>query len=1023
MCIAPVGAQLIIDNSVTAAIGVQNILLGGGVTVSNITFTGANEQVGSFNCTNCNLGIESGLVLGSGNVTGSAGPNNIGSSSTTPASGFGASDPDLAELSGFALNDAAVLIFDFIPTGDSLAFNFVFGSDEYPEFANSTFNDAFGFFLSGPGISGPYINNAVNIAFIPGTTVPLTINNLNNGTSGTGGPCEYCQSYIHNGTGTNAPNNLSNYYIQADGFTTVLTASAQVQCGETYRIKLAIADAGDTSYDSWVFLQAGSFQSNQLQVAYAGPNISPGLNSIYEGCQPGMLTFTRPEGSSTADSYTIIVGGTAEIGLDFDPIPASIEFPPFVSSVSIPVIALADGITEGVETVIVTLNSTASCSNSPLEYTVEIMDLPPLSVALSDVVIDCGETATLTPIVSGGIGFYSISWPGNVNAPDFTVSPQFNSTYNFVVTDTCGVTPWLGEVEVSFPNYPPISVELGPDQSLTCLESLAITPQVSGGFGVYTYSWTNAGTFASSDVDLVLSNPTEGNVELQITDECGAQGNGVIVLDIPSVPVTVDLGYDLSATCLEVNTLSAAISGGVGAYTYQWTQAGGIILGSEDVQSFQTNMNTSVSLVVTDECGNQGDDVISIALPALSIQVDLGSDIETSCLAEVEIEGTVSGGIGEYSYAWTVNGQASGSGASLSFVPGQDALVELQIVDECGNASEDELNVTIPPVPVIASAGPDLSVTCLDETVLTASAAGGVGNYSYVWNDEGGVISNTSSLSYQTLADANIIVTVTDECGNIDTDEAFVSVPPVPIALQLTPDTIICQGNQVWIEAAGEGGVGDLLYTWLHDGSNFAAVAVSPGAAQTYTVTVSDQCGNSNSGQTTVSLDVVEPGFTAQYIGDFGIQLTNQSNNAVSYLWYFGDGTFDTEENPTHIFFDMQPWQVTLEATGTLGCAQSVTHIFYPEANIYVPNCFTPDNDFINDVFQVEGHDLDWFRIWIFSRWGDLVYYSESLDEAWDGSHQGKNYFVPDGQFVYRIEAQGIRGNIIEKKGSVLLIR
>ena len=145
-------AQLIVDNNVNATDGVQNVLLGGGVTATNITFSGVNEQIGSFNCSTCNLNIASGLVMGSGNVSGAIGPNTSGSTFNTPASGFGFSDPDLAELSGFSLNDAAVLEFDFVPTGDSLAFNFVFGSDEYPEFANGSFNDAFGFFLSGPGM-------------------------------------------------------------------------------------------------------------------------------------------------------------------------------------------------------------------------------------------------------------------------------------------------------------------------------------------------------------------------------------------------------------------------------------------------------------------------------------------------------------------------------------------------------------------------------------------------------------------------------------------------------------------------------------------------------------------------------------------------------------------------------------------------------------------------------------------------------------------------------------------------------
>ena len=71
----------------------------------------------------------------------------------------------------------------------------------------------------------------------------------------------------------------------------------------------------------------------------------------------------------------------------------------------------------------------------------------------------------------------------------------------------------------------------------------------------------------------------------------------------------------------------------------------------------------------------------------------------------------------------------------------------------------------------------------------------------------------------------------------------------------------------------------------------------------------------------------------------------------------------------------------------------------------------------------MKGHDVAWFKIWIFNRWGDVVYYSESMDEVWDGSDKGSDYYGRDGQYAYRIEAQGIRGNIIEKEGLINLIR
>jgi len=232
----------------TDATALANALLGAGVTISNATFvggTGATKSAGTF--TGGGAGIASGILLTSGNVLLEDGVNgNDGSTGFIGNSG----DADLAGLiPGFSINDKTVLEFDFTTTTGSVFFNYVFASEEYNEYANSSFNDVFGFFVDGPGVP------KTNIALIPGTSTPVSINNVNGG----------------NPFGTNAKNpglfnnnDLSSgpasFATEYDGFTDVFTATiAGLTIGETYHIKLAIADAGDTQLDSGVFLQAGSF--------------------------------------------------------------------------------------------------------------------------------------------------------------------------------------------------------------------------------------------------------------------------------------------------------------------------------------------------------------------------------------------------------------------------------------------------------------------------------------------------------------------------------------------------------------------------------------------------------------------------------------------------------------------------------------------------------------------------------------------------------------------------------------------
>jgi hypothetical protein len=269
LCAEGVQAQLVVDMTQTPEQLVQNVLLGGGVTISNVTFNGAagtvlNDQIGSFDGTNSNIGISQGILIATGTVTEAIGPNISPSQSLGPANPSFIPDPDLELIVGSGLtNDDAVLEFDFVPDGDSVSFSFVFSSEEYNEYVCSQFNDVFGFFISGPGITGPYLNNAANIALIPGTNVPIAINTVNPGVAGAFGDAATCAAadpnwiansvyYFDNDGGTS---------VEYDGFTVPLIASAIVQCGQPYHIKLAIADVFDGGFDSGVFIEGGSFSS------------------------------------------------------------------------------------------------------------------------------------------------------------------------------------------------------------------------------------------------------------------------------------------------------------------------------------------------------------------------------------------------------------------------------------------------------------------------------------------------------------------------------------------------------------------------------------------------------------------------------------------------------------------------------------------------------------------------------------------------------------------------------------------
>ncbi|MEY3397789.1 MAG: hypothetical protein RL220_383, partial [Bacteroidota bacterium] len=353
-----------------------------------------------------------------------------------------------------------------------------------------------------------------------------------------------------------------------------------------------------------------------------------------------------------------------------------------------------------------------------------------------------------------------------------------------------------------------------------------------------------------------------------------------------------------------------------------------------------------------------------------------------------------------------------------------DAVLSVVVEDQCGNSATDEIDVTVPPVPVIVDLGPDITTTCIDENLLVSQVSGGVGSYSYTWIYQGLEIGQDPTQNFQTYSSTSVSLQVEDECGNSNSDQINILVPPVPILSSMNiPDTAVCIGNGVDLEVFATGGVGEYSYAWSPDPGENPYLYDLPMESTTYTVTVTDECGNSDQTSVFVGVEDVFPAFTVDYIGDWDVQLNNLSDDAVSYIWYFGDGSTSEEFSPFHTFDSLEPWQVTLEVTGELGCSKSVTEIFYPLADLYIPNCFTPDGDGVNEVFQAYGHDILHFEIIVFNRWGDIVYQSDDINEAWTGGQKGGEYFVPDGVYSYFVKAEGIRGNFIEKTGHITVVR
>lgn len=588
----------LVTSAQSAASLVQNTLLGPGVTVSNITYNGASGTIGRFTANGTNLGINSGIVITTGTIAnngdGPQGPNN------SPSAGVDNHYPGFTPLtnllsSGASTHDASILEFDFVPYSDTVRFKYVFGSEEYPEYVCSQYNDVFAFFISGPGISG-----AANIAKLPNGQA-VTINNVNGGNpGGTGSGVPACgpsnQAYFVNNNGGAT--------IQYDGFTKVLEAVSKVQCGKTYHLIIAIADAGDGIYDSGIFLEANSLTSKApIEVDYtmSSDPFNDG-KTMAEGCVNTTVTLKRTKNLSQTVTVPIIVSGTATEGVDYSNIPNSVTFAPGQTIVTFNFSAFADGITEGIETIDLDFQLMDPCGNlNPFLLHLQIGDIEPVTVTVNSVDKLCPQDeAVLTAVPGGGAGPYTFLWSTGETTPSITVNPTATQNYTISVTDNCLHQTAQAVSTVTVPIYPPIVLVSTPDITEICpYVPKELTVQASGGAGNFTYSWhLVSGTVLGTNDTLDVIPSTSTMYYIDVTDQCDVIALDSVLYTITSPPLVLTMSPDQIICPGDTVPISVSATGGYGQYFYNWLHSG------ETTPQVFVNPYTTThyTVSVSDEC-------------------------------------------------------------------------------------------------------------------------------------------------------------------------------------------------------------------------------------------------------------------------------------------------------------------------------------------------------------------------------------------------------------------------------------
>lgn len=303
----------------------------------------AYNQLGTFtnaNTTGNNMPLASGIVMVTGNCTdaGSTTSQGIVSSTSSPACNDCALErsPSLyytyrATGSTQDMNDVACMSFWIIPKSEKISFGYSFASEEYPSFVCSSFNDVFGFYISGPydengNLIGDYSAGEVyqneNIAIIPNSDDAVMINTVNGGEShGSASPCILTNTQYFRSNYTNPSTNC-----EMGGYTVDLTTKKiEVTPCYRYRIELAIADIGDHAYNSAVYLKANSLQAEMISFSAeddeAVEHTSEGYPVYIKGCSKMKVKVAANYQVETNKQYSVEIGktegSTLTLGIDY----------------------------------------------------------------------------------------------------------------------------------------------------------------------------------------------------------------------------------------------------------------------------------------------------------------------------------------------------------------------------------------------------------------------------------------------------------------------------------------------------------------------------------------------------------------------------------------------------------------------------------------------------------------------------------------------------------------------------------
>jgi len=620
----------------------------------------------------------------------------------------------------------------------------------------------------------------------------------------------------------------------------------------------------------------------------------------------------------------------------------------------------------------------------------------------------CGSSnGSITGISSSGVGL-TYNW-NNGLSNSLDLLNQTAGNYTLVVTDinNCSVSSPIFTINSSGSLVLNSTSANLIDEHCSQSDGSISGIVVSGGTNPISYTWTN-----SSQTVLDLIGISSGTYTLTVTDAlgCVATSSQFVINNIAGPSINEGNALVLNESCAlnDASITGITSSGGIAL----WSNNGGVNLNATGLTA------GTYILSVTDVFGCSATSNTYVVNGVVPMQLDLTtfSKVNADC---DQNNGSISGlkiiGGNNPQVLWSNNA------TTLDISLLSPANYQLIVTDNQGCSIDTSILIATKTPPII-----DLATMVLTESHCSNSngsisgiqVIGGTPDYTFKWNNNSS--SNSIDLINKPSGVYNLLVT--DNAGCTDSKQIIITEIGGPIIdINSTNVTQISCSNLGSITNLNVNGSGPFIYQWSNNISTIDNLNLSEGS---YSLIVTDAFGCQTTSPIFTLTQTDKPladFYWNNYMPNVGseIQFHNNSTNAISYEWNFGDGSNSNQAEPNHIYTDEQvkQYNVYLVATSISGCVDTAfyTIIMNDEVIYYVPNSFTPNSDQFNNVFQpifTQGIDTYDFYLFIYNRWGEIIFESKDPSKGWNGTYNG--VVQQDGSYTWVISFK--MGQTDEKK-------